>query len=104
MHHGLFVSGQVVAQIVATFEQRLSETGDVAVAEDAKATREEALLNAVAFYVLDGEEAHERLGDRQPHALALAEVIGSLGVDVLPKPGLAYPGVGGIVTEVHGTR
>ena len=47
-------------------EQRLADSGDVAVAEDAKATAEEAVADAVALHVLRGEEAHERLRRGQP--------------------------------------
>jgi len=43
--------------------QRLAQAGDVAVAEDAEASGEESLPRAVAFHLLDGEEAHEGLGD-----------------------------------------
>jgi hypothetical protein len=46
--------------------QRLAHTGDVAVAEDAEATCEEAPANAVTLGVLCCEEANERLRRRQP--------------------------------------
>ncbi len=50
--------------------QRLADAGDVAVAEDAEAAAEEALLDAVALDVLGGEEPDERLCSREPHAPA----------------------------------
>ena len=47
--------------------QRLAEPGQVAVPEDAVAAGEEAAALAVALDLLRGEEAHQRLGDGQPH-------------------------------------
>ena len=48
--------------------QRLPDPGEVAVTEDAEAAGEEAAALAVALDLLYGEEAHQRLGDRESHA------------------------------------
>ncbi len=66
--------------------QRLSEAGDVAVAEDPEAAREEPRPHAVALDLLGGEEADERLGDREArHAPASALTSGSRS----PRLGIA---------------
>ena len=49
--------------------------GDVAVTEDSERAGEEPRPLAVAFDLLDGEEAHQRLRDRQ--ALAHADTAGT---------------------------
>src|SRR6185503_19710116 len=78
--HRLLVARRVVGEQVAMLLQRLAEPGDVAVAEDPEAAREEALAGAVALDLLHGQEAHERLGDGQSHAvLPGAAVSGSRG-------------------------
>ncbi len=66
VHHGLFVAALVVRHRVGVLQQRLADAGDVAVAEDAPGGADEPLPHAVAFGVLGGQEAYERLGDRQP--------------------------------------
>ena len=43
--------------------QRLSEAGEVAVAQDPEAPGEELRALAVALHLLRPEEPHERLGD-----------------------------------------
>src|SRR3712207_7513066 len=53
----LFRSGEVASVLL----QRLADARDVAVPEDAEATREEALLDAVALDVLARQKADQRL-------------------------------------------
>ena len=89
-------------------EQRLADARDVAVAEDAEAAGEELLPLAVALGVLVGQEAHDGLGDGQPDGRRTSAVIGGLtsegqsGVDVLVRPGVADPGVVGVVADQPG--
>ena len=78
MHHRLLVARVVEGQRVLLLEQRLADAGDVAVAEDAEAARDQALLHAVALAVLDAQEPDQRLRHRQSH-LVFAFVIGSRG-------------------------
>jgi hypothetical protein len=46
-----------------SLQQRLAYAGDVAVPEDAKTARHQAVLDAVTLAVLIGQEPHQRLGD-----------------------------------------
>ena len=81
MNHGLFVAALEVpkASLVGSgillaldlsLHQRLPESGDVAVSEDAEAARNQPPLNSVALGVLPDEEPHQRLSDSQPDPLA----------------------------------
>ena len=67
MHHRLLVARLVVRHQVRLLEERFAHTGHVAVAEDAEAALDEALLHAVALGVLRREEAQQCLRHRQPH-------------------------------------
>src|SRR6266550_7369639 len=67
MYHRLLVARLVVGDQLRPLEERFSHTGHVAVAEDAEAALDEALLHAVALRVLRREEANQRLGHRQPN-------------------------------------
>src|SRR6266480_1562343 len=67
MYHRLLVARLVVGDQLRLLEERFSHTGHVAVAEDAEAALDEALLHAVALRVLRREEANQRLGRRQPN-------------------------------------
>ena len=60
-HSGLYVATLRPGQSVEI------DTGDVAVPEDAEASSEELLPPAVALGVLHAQEAHQCLGDGQPH-------------------------------------
>jgi len=46
----LLVAREVVRELFTAFEECFAEAGDVAVAEDAKTSREEAIRLAVAFH------------------------------------------------------
>ena len=70
MHHRLLVPRHVVRQQLGTLEERLADPGDVAVTEDAPATREEPLLDPVALHVLRREETNQRLGHGQARHVA----------------------------------
>jgi hypothetical protein len=92
MHHGLFVTALVVPQRTMTnpgtmtnatlislaglvtlglrLHQCLTESGDVAVAEDAETPRDQTILNLVTLGVLAREELHDGLRDRQSDRLA----------------------------------
>ena len=50
VHHCLLVAREVVRELFTAFEECFAEAGDVAVAEDAKTSREEAIRLAVAFH------------------------------------------------------
>ena len=63
--HALLVARRVVGQQVAVLVQRLAQPGDVAVTEDPVAAGDEPLAPAVALGLLDGQEAHQRLGHGQ---------------------------------------
>ena len=72
------VVGQVAEHVVALstvlalhlgLEQRLPDTGHVAVAEDSEDSGHEPLLDPVALGVLAGQELHECLGGGEPHGL-----------------------------------
>ncbi len=65
MHHRLLVAGLIVGQQVGLFEERLAHSGDVAVAEDAKAAVDETLLHTVALRELRREKPHQGLRHRQ---------------------------------------
>ena len=74
MDRALLVAGHDVGHRVLTLrrgdlvlQERLTDASNVAMAEDAKGTRDEAALNAVALGVLVGQEANDRLRDRQAH-------------------------------------
>ena len=64
VHHGLFVARLVIAKI-SVLVQRLADARDVAVAENAKAAGEKALLDAIAFGVLVFQKLDDRLGHGQ---------------------------------------
>lgn len=64
--HGLFVAALVERHVVAVFDERLAEPGDVPVAEDAPGGLDQAAADAVPLGVLGGQEAYERLRDREP--------------------------------------
>ncbi len=66
VHHGLLVAALVERHRVGVLDQCLAEPGDVAVAEDAPGRADQPLPYAVTLGVLGGEEAHQRLRDRQP--------------------------------------
>ena len=87
--HALLVAREVVRQIGLAgqlgLQQRLADPRHVAVAEDAEAARDQAPLHAVALRVLRGQEAHQRLGDRQSHAFLLGDVSGSRGSSAWPS-------------------
>ena len=83
MHHRLLVARLEVGEAGLAgqrgLEQRLPDARHVAVAEDPEAAGEQPLHGAVALRVLDRQEAHERLGGRQPHGRTPADVSGSRG-------------------------
>ena len=79
MDHGLFVARQVIGEVVPALEERLTETGHVAVTEDAEAAREETMLLVVALDRLHAQESHECLGHGESHRTPRHEVIGSRG-------------------------
>ncbi len=64
MDHGLLVARLVVGEQVGVLGKRLTDPGQVAVAEDAKAAFDEAVLDTVALYELGAQKAHERLRHR----------------------------------------
>lgn len=66
VHHGLFVAALVERHVVAVLDERLAEPGDVPVAEDAPGGLDQAAADAVPLGVLGGQEAYERLRDREP--------------------------------------
>ena len=74
MDHRLLVAREHVGHLVARLEQRLTDAGDVAVAEDAEAAGDQPLLDPVALGVLVRQEADERLADGEPHAGLLEHV------------------------------
>ena len=71
MHHGLLVAAKDVPQRLGFFElgleQGLTDPGNVAMPEDAKAAGKELLLLAIGFGVLGSEELHQRLRNGQSH-------------------------------------
>jgi len=67
MYHSLLVASLVVRETACVLLERLANTGDVTVAEDTEAPGEEAVFDPVPLYVLLGQEAHQRLGRRQPY-------------------------------------
>ena len=83
MDHALLVAGHVVGELVRVLAQGLADAGDVAVAEDAEAAGEQALLPAVALAVLVGQELDQGLGHGQPsgagHQLPPGPVMGRRG-------------------------
>ncbi len=62
MNHGLLVAAEVVAEAGVLFEG-LAHAGEVAVAEDAEAAFDEAILVGVAAGKLGLEESDDGLGD-----------------------------------------
>ena len=64
--HRLLVARLVVRQIVAVLDQCLAEARHVAVPEDAPQPLDEAFLLTVVLAVLDLQEPHDRLRERQP--------------------------------------
>ncbi len=65
MNHALLVEGLVVGELGAVLDERLTQAGDVSVAEDAEERRDQTLLLAVAAAVLELKVPDECLGDRQ---------------------------------------
>jgi hypothetical protein len=78
VHHALLVAGEVVGRFAGggDLQQRLSDAGHVAVAEDAEAARDQPLLDAVALAVLVRQEPHEGLRHRQPYCLHSTDLLG----------------------------
>ena len=66
VHHALLAASLVIGEQVGLLVQRLADAGDVPMAEDAEAAREEAVLDAVSLDMLSGEEADERLRCGEP--------------------------------------
>ena len=66
VHHRLLVPALVVGQELGALVERLADAADVAVAEDAEAAAEEAVLDAVPLDMLHREKAQEGLCRRQP--------------------------------------
>ena len=56
VHHGLLVAGLVVGQVLPVFVERLADSGDVAVAENAEYGGDEPPFHAVALAELDGKD------------------------------------------------
>ncbi len=71
MHHPLLAARLVVGQQLGALVERLADSGDVAVAEDAEAAAEEPLLDPVALNVLGREEPDQRLCGRESQSSAL---------------------------------
>ena len=73
VHHGLLVAAQHVRQrarlVDLGLQQRLAQTGHVAVTEDAEAALEELVLDSVGLAVLLAQELHGRLGDGEVEGL-----------------------------------
>jgi hypothetical protein len=66
VHHGLFVAALVERHgVLAGLQERLADTGDVAMAEDPPGPGDQPVPYAVAFGVLHGQETHQSLGDGQ---------------------------------------
>jgi len=65
--HRLLIARLVVGQVTRVLLECLPHARYVAVPENADASREKSLLDAVALDVLDGQKAHQRLGHRQPY-------------------------------------
>ncbi len=59
--HSLLASRLVVREQIRTFVERLTDSGNVAVAEDPEAAAEERAFHPVPLGVLLREEAYERL-------------------------------------------
>ena len=64
VNHGLLVARLVIGEQVGVLSQSLTDPGQVAVAEDAEATRDEPVLDTVPLHVLGAQKAHERLRHR----------------------------------------
>jgi hypothetical protein len=67
VYHRLLVAGLVVREAFGVLLERLADTGDVTVAKNSEAPGEEAAFDPISLYVLLGQEAHQRLGRRQPY-------------------------------------
>jgi hypothetical protein len=65
MYHRLLVSRLVVTKVRSALVERLANTGNVAVAENAEHPREKCMLIAVAFDILVAEESYHCLGCRE---------------------------------------
>src|SRR5215208_1681843 len=78
--HRLLVPRLVVGELVPILLERLSDSGDVAVSEDAEGTGEQALLHPVALDVLVGQEPDQRLRCRQTYRV---QVISSSPVQAI---------------------
>lgn len=70
VHHGLLVAGLVIGHenrvVGVQLQQRLSDTGDVPVAEDAEGARDRAFADAPVDRPLIREEGHQGLRHRHP--------------------------------------
>jgi hypothetical protein len=62
VHHGLFITGQVVPKIITASKERFTNAGYVTVTEDAKTPGEESLFLSVSLYRLHGEKSNKGLG------------------------------------------
>ena len=82
MHLGLLVARLVIPHPVGVLLERLADTGDVSMPEDAEHAGEERALAAVALDVLRGEEEHQRLR----HGEALGLVVSPTHVTALGAP------------------
>ena len=74
MNGTLLIAGHDVGHRALTLGRRnfvlqegLADASHVTMTEDAKGTHDEATLDAVALGVLVGQEANDRLRDRQAH-------------------------------------
>jgi hypothetical protein len=65
VHHRLLVAALVVSQPILHLMERLANSGDIAMAEDAEHTGEKRLAQAITLAVLDAQKPHERLRHRQ---------------------------------------
>src|SRR5262249_48054800 len=94
--HALLVAGQIVGQVRTSgqlgLEQGLTYARDIAVTEDAEASRNEPALDAVPLAVLAGQESDRRLGDGEPGrhsgtplSAVSAVVSGKRGSTVIPS-------------------
>jgi len=96
VNHALLVAGQVVGQLRTSgqlgLEQGLTHARNIAVTEDAEASRDEPALDAVPLAVLAGQEPDRRLGDGEPYrhsptslSAVFAVVSGKRGSTVIPS-------------------
>ena len=61
MDHRLLIAGLGVRQVLTVLAERLSQAGNIAVAEDAENGRNQAACLAVALAILDLQILHQRL-------------------------------------------